>query len=204
VKRIKAYEPDKSQKGSFTPKSIIKGPAKGVVSAGKRQAKRTPRRAMTRLVPSDLTCGVSDHRINGVFNELRRMKLAEFPNAIAIMLRVLLELSVSHFIQRSGKTKELLKRCHPKGNQPKDFHPSLRNQLLFVTEQMTLSLEPLELKALKSFAKKRSDDALALDALDGFVHNKCMIPTESEIRSIFVKIEPLLRITLTEPTPAAH
>ncbi len=204
VSRIKAHEPDKSQKGSFTPKSIIKAPATGAVSAGKRQAKRTPGRATTKLIRSDLKCAVGDPRITGVFTELRRMKLAEFPNATAIMLRVLLELSVSHFIQCSGKNKDLLKRIDPNSKKPREWYPSLRQQLLFVTEEMTLPLEPLELRALKAFAKKRSDDALALDELDGFVHNKYMVPAESDIRSIFAKIEPLLRITLAEPTPGAN
>jgi len=199
VKRIKAHEPDKSKKGSFTPKSIIRTPSQPAVSAAKPK-KKTTRRASNRLIPTDLKCGVSDQRINHVFNELIQLqrKPDDFPNAIAIMLRVLLDLSVSHYIKQSKQTPALIKRFNKEGKRPRDWHPSLRQQLQFMTEDLILPLEPLELKAVIQFAQKKSEQ-MALDELDGFVHNKYMQPGESDLRSICTKIVPLLRITLNEP-----
>jgi hypothetical protein len=198
LKKIKVHEPDKRKKGSFKSKDIIKKPEKSMATIPAKQKRTRARRSATTLIPSDLKCGVDNQRIHDVFNELRRLKVAKFTNAAAIMVRVLLELSVSHFIQQSHRTQDLLKKYNKNQQRPADWHPSLRQQLNFMIDEMSLPLEPLELKALKTFSQQRQTP-MTLDTLDGFVHNKNMQPTETDLRAALAKIEPLLRIVLIEP-----
>lgn len=200
LKTIEKYKPDQNKRGSFKSNDIIKKPKTPAVTMPTKQ-KRTPGHRLPRgLIPSDLKCGVSSQRVHNVFNELRRLKpVAEFRNAVAIMLRVFLELSVSHYIQQTGKTKNLLDiHAKQKQNRP-DWHPSLRQQLDFMLKQMDLPLEPLERKALNQFLSSKHT-AFTLDSLDLFVHNKNAQPTEPELRAIWGKVESLFRIVLVEPT----
>lgn len=195
--KIKSHKPDEENEGSFNLKNLIKKPQKSVATPTKQKGTKA-RRSTTKLIPSDLKCGVDNQRIHDVFNELRRLNVTDFPNAVAIMLRVLLELSVSHHIQRAGKTNDLL--AHHAGRKNRvDWHPSLRQQLDYMLQYMDLSLEPLERKALSQFLSS-THTAFTLDSLDLFVHNKNVHPTEPELRAIWAKVEPLFRIVLTEPT----
>ena len=198
VEGIKEYRPARRRGARFTSKDIVKKPEKSVAVRPAKQKTKRARRSSTKVIPSDLKCGVDSRRINGVFDELRRLKVEEFPNAVSVLLRVLLELSVSDYIQRKGRTKDLVHQCDKKGTARKDWHPGLRQQITFVIDSMDLGLEPLELKALKAFNQDKYS-LMSLDTLDGFVHNKQMQPTEPELQSIWIKIEPLMRIVLTEP-----
>ncbi|MDZ4861287.1 MAG: hypothetical protein SGI88_20130 [Candidatus Hydrogenedentes bacterium] len=65
---------------------------------------------------------------------------------------------------------------------------------------LEIGLKPLEIKALKKIVETR-DQGCTLDALDGFIHNRHVEPTESELRAIVKMIEPLLRITLGRIEP---
>lgn len=195
LRRIEDHRPDKSKKGSFTAKDIVGKPQKSAATTATRQKKTKARRTSTKLVPSDLRCGVDNQRIHDVFNELRRLKVNEFPNATAIMLRVLLELSVSHYLHRLGKTPELLKKFKGGHTRP-DWHPTLRQQLDFLLQEIKLPLEPLERKALTQF-RSGQHTSFSLVSLDLFVHNMNVQPTERELRAIWAKVEPLLRTVLT-------
>lgn len=200
LKKIKKHRPDQDKRGSFKSTDIIKKPKTPAIAEPTRQKRMQGHRPPRGLIPTDLKCGVSNQRIHNVFNELRRLKpVVEFPNAMAILLRVLIELSVSHYIQRAGKTKDLIE-IHAKEKQNRsDWHPSLRQQLDFTLKHMDLPLEPLERKGLNQFLSSKHT-AFTLDSLDLFVHNKNVQPTELELRAIWGKVEPLFRIVLIEPT----
>ncbi len=197
LKGIEQHRPTENS-GSFKSSEIIKKSHKRAGAAPAKQKKSRTRRFSTTLIPSDLKCGVSDRRIHDVFNESRRLKPTEFPNAAAIMMRVLLELSVTHYIQRTGRTPDLLSKHNKKRKHPPNWHPSLRQELNFMIAEMGLPLHPLELRALQAFVQDKQSP-MTLDTLDGFVHNKQMHPTEPELRAISAKIEPVLRIVLTDP-----
>lgn len=198
LRSIEGYAPDKSKKGSFTPKDILRKPVKLTGTKAIDQKKTKTRRSTSRLIPVGFKCGVDSQRVHDVFNESYRLKVTEFPNAVAVMLRVLLELCVSEYIQRTGRNKDLLSKFNGKQKRRSDWYPSLRQQLTFMLQEMQLSLEPLQRKALTQFVGSKGTP-LTLDSLDGFVHNKELQPTEVELRAIWTKIEPLMRIVLAEP-----
>ena len=107
---------------------------------------------------------------------------------------MLLEFSVSHYADTNGHSKELLERVRKRDNKGPEWYPTLR-QLMEHLLGIDLGLQPLELKALRKFVQTKGQGN-TLDALDGFVHNRKVDPTETEIRAIVKLIEPLLRVTL--------
>jgi hypothetical protein len=54
------------------------------------------------VVPKGCPVNVTDNRIADIFRELRTLKLDDAPNAIAVLLRVFLEMSVDHFLEEEG------------------------------------------------------------------------------------------------------
>lgn len=50
------------------------------------------------LVPKGCVLTIGVPRVNKIYRELRRLKVEEFPNAVAVLLRVFLELSIDEFI----------------------------------------------------------------------------------------------------------
>ena len=73
-----------------------------------------PKKAPVRLalVPKGCSLTVTNEKakILEIFEELRSLKLAEYPNAIAVLLRVFMELSVDHYLEKNNIP---LKKNHP-------------------------------------------------------------------------------------------
>lgn len=65
-------------------------------SARVRSADPPPR---LHVVPRNCALNVTDNRIEEIYTELRQLRLTEARNAIAVLLRVFLELSVDHFLE---------------------------------------------------------------------------------------------------------
>jgi hypothetical protein len=116
------------------------------------------------------------------------------PNASAVLLRLLLEFSVSYYLDTSGQIKPLLERFRQKDNKGPDWYPSLR-QLMEHLLSVDIGLAPLELKAVRKFVQTKGQNN-TLDALDGFIHNRKVEPTEPELRAIVRLIDPILHVTL--------
>jgi len=54
------------------------------------------------VVPKGCPINVTDNRIAEIYRELRTLKLDDAPNAIAVLLRVFLEMSVDYFLEKNG------------------------------------------------------------------------------------------------------
>jgi hypothetical protein len=193
--------PNLNKRGNFTAADLISISHQRAAPATPKPAPRKPARSPS-VIPTGWKCHLKSDRIRDVFDELKRLRLGAFLNSSAMLLRTLLELSVSHYIDSAGKTDELLKPFLAK-NKPKDWYPSLRQQLEFILEKDAdkwFTLKPLHYKAIR---RLQTDEAtpLTLDSLDGFVHNKLIEPTEKELRNIWTILEPLFAIVLVEPQP---
>jgi hypothetical protein len=165
--------------------------------------KSVPRRrpaASFSAIPRTLRCFCSDPRVDDIFNELRRLRLDKNPNASAVLVRLLLEFSVSFYLDSTGQIKPLLDRFRTKDKKGPDWYPSLR-QLMDHLLNINIGLQPLDLKALRKFVQTRAENN-TLDALDGFIHNRKIEPRETEIRSIVKLIEPVLQVVLGRSSTA--
>jgi hypothetical protein len=203
----KTSRPNLNKRGNFTAADLISISHQQAAPPAPKPTRPKPRRS-TSVIPIGWRCHLKSDRIRDVFDELRRLRVSAFPNSSAMLLRTLLELSVSHYIDSAGKTDEMMKPFVAKG-KPKDWYPSLRQQLEFLLEKdpdKWFRLKPLEYKAIR---RLQTDEGtpMTLDSLDGFVHNKLIEPAEKELRNIWAILEPLFTVTLVEPqapTPAAN
>ena len=148
-----------------------------------------------------MRCELESKRINDVFDELKKLRVELYPNAVAMLLRTLVEMSLANYLDKSGKLAVLSKKVQTKGRKPKDWHPTLKQMMNYIIQDdADMKLNP---NAMKSLKKLTSDEEsmFAVDTLDYFVHNSFYHPTEAQLRGFWAALEPVLRVTLIEPEP---
>lgn len=211
AKEIEAYlskipaadTPDPKKRGSFTADDLLKGKDgdKTIKSATPLKKPPTTAKKSRSLVPKGFPCTVSNDRIERIFRELRGLHVAKFPNASGIILRVLVELSLSHWLDTSKKSQPLHDKAKKDG-KPKDWCPTLRQMLLLALDDadVVTALPPQNRKALKK-ATQQDDHPFSIDSMDGMVHNRYTAFTESFLRGLWSQVEELLRLTLADYKP---
>ena len=141
-----------------------------------------------KLVPDHVVLDIDDVRISKVFKELKGMLLNTFPNAVAVLLRVFVELSVDCFIERNN----LL----PEG---KLTSSSTRESLAMKIEKSVNKLEDMG-KINSDFAKGILDEmndknsSLGIDTMNSFVHNYHFSPKAESLCTGWDNIERFLTI----------
>jgi len=198
LQRISKFKPDPKKRGKFSALDLIKEPTP---KPPKTPPKPTKRRRRSRgVLPTSLKCQVGSQRINDVFSELRRIHPDKTPNAAAMMLRVLLDLCVSNYLDNCEAGRKEIKRWRKKTKASPDVDPPLKYKLGVLLEKLDLPIDASHLRALKRF-KNQKNAPLALDDLHAFAHNRYVSPTEKDIRGIVEVLDPLLHIILAEPGP---
>ncbi len=155
------------------------------------------RRDSRYLIPSEVRCHLRSPRIADIFRELRHLKVAEFENACAVLLRILVELVVGNYLDKTKKIQPLLEAAKKKGRGP-DWYPTLRQMLTAVIADKDIQLHTLARKGLNKMLSD-VDHPLSLDQMDQFVHNRYVAPTEKELRKLWHLLEDLMKQMLEEP-----
>jgi hypothetical protein len=199
VKKLTDIKPTARSTGKFSIRDHLSQTDKPVPVVNTKAISRKKATMSASAIPRGLQCFCPDPRVNDIFYELRKLRLDKNPNASAVLLRLLLEFSISFYLDTTSHIKPLLDRLRERDKRRADWYPSLR-QLMEHLLTIDVGLQPLELKALKKFIQTKGQNN-TLDALDSFVHNRKVEPTETETRAIVRLIEPILQITLgrTEP-----
>ena len=169
----------------------------------KNEAPVTSRRQLKKsnsIIPNSFKVGDIDGRIHDLFLELKTLKIAQYPNAIAMLLRVLLELSVWEYVKKSGDANTIISTYDPKqakrGHNP-NWIPPFSNILSSVLDNNYLvGLSSDENKAARTLLAKDNQQFLTIEGFNSFVHNSQMIPTEKELQALWIRVKPLLQITL--------
>lgn len=171
-------------------------------STAKSPPPPSKRRAATSksLVPHGARCTIANPRISAIFVELKGLTLVKFPNSSGVMLRILLEQAVGHFLEASGKLDAILARGR-KENKSKEWYPTLRQLLVELLALDGLKLSPLARKAVNKVM--RPDSIISVDSMDQYVHNRYTHPTAAELRAFWEALEPVFAIVLHEPVPPA-
>jgi hypothetical protein len=94
-------KPDLSKVGAERP---IEGIQKSEFAAATKKAatRRTTTAERRQVVPKGCSLNVTNNRIGEIYRELRTLKIIDARNAIAVLLRVFLEMSVDHFLEKHG------------------------------------------------------------------------------------------------------
>jgi hypothetical protein len=137
------------------------------------------------VVPNTCRLNITDNRIADIYKELRTIRLEDARNAIAVMLRVFLELSVDHFLEKNGGTL----RFTPQGGRER--WKSLDNKLAEVVEMLVSMGVPREHfnSVLRDLSKE--DSPMHLDLFHRYVHDRFATPSISDLTAAWDHAQPL-------------
>lgn len=135
------------------------------------------------VVPKNCRLMVTDNRIADIYKELRSLRLAESRNAIAVLLRVFLELSVDHFLEDHGRSLTTsgsggrFKKLDKKLAETVDILVDdgvPRSHLAAVTRSLSVSKSPMNIELFHLY-----------------VHDRFATPLESELMAAWDHAQPL-------------
>jgi hypothetical protein len=198
LKRIAHAAPRRD--GAFT-SDILLG------KIGATAPKRVPRRKKTkakrtRLIAKTFKCYLDLPRINCVLEELQRLDVSEFENAVGILLRIFIELTVSHYLDSTRKMDPLIKRLDKQGKKPKTWSPSLRQMLNeILTNDPIADQIPRQARKALNKAIAHDDHPLSLDGMDQFAHNPYDAPNSKQLFQMWSQFEDLMSLMMIEQTP---
>lgn len=148
---------------------------------------RTPDPTKRReVVPKSCPIKVTENRIAEIYTELRKLSLEDHRNAIAVMMRVFLELSIDHFMDKNGIPQKI---THPTGREQ---FKQLDTKLGEVVETLVKTGAPKDRFAavIRSLSVKESP--LNVDLLHMYVHNRYATPSPGELTAAWNNAQPLL------------
>ena len=200
-----AQKPNLKKKGSFTADTILKVATPKTIAlpiAGKKKPKSKP--IPRALIPGSFTCDVNNQRINDVFNELKKLPVAQYPNAVGLMFRSLIEMSLGYYLDRTGhlaKIKEKERGKYEKKGTflPSNWHPTLSEMFKYVVAKDTNIISNGNLlRALRKLIEQKNA-IISIDSLNLFVHNQHFYLNEDTLRGFLPQLQGLFEIILVEP-----
>lgn len=130
-----------------------------------------------RLIPSGVSYSIQDHRVNAIYYELRRLDVDTFKNAVAVLFRVFLELSVDLYLNSHGIT----------------YHASetLRDKARKALTDMTTNgwLDKNGRKGIDSTIKGQHTPH-GIDTFNAYVHNGRFQPKPSDLNTEWDNLQP--------------
>jgi hypothetical protein len=139
-----------------------------------------PSKKRQTLVPSALSLSISQTRINRIYRELKKLKLHEYTNAVSVLFRVFLELSVDAYISanQTGMSQTA----------------SLGKKLLHVGEALKASgkMDDQQLKPVARAAQKDSLLASTVTTMHQYVHNQYVHPAPADLVAAWDSLQPFI------------
>lgn len=184
----KADKPDLSRKVAERPVEGIQKTEFAKAAASKKTSRQKPATSPVRLqvVPKNCRLNVTDNRIGEIYGELQSLRLEGARNAIAVLLRVFLELSVDHFLENNGGSLKFM----PPGAQ-RERWKGLDKKLADVVDMLVSKGVP---KAyFTSVVRDLSQDSspMHLDLFHRYVHDRYATPAVSDLTAAWDHAQPL-------------
>jgi hypothetical protein len=173
----KATEPDANAKGHQS------AAAKTTPAPKTRSAPPTEERKKL-LNPGCILRITANSRINDLYHNLRDLDVDRYANAVSILARVFVEMSINHYLRVTlNKTEAELK----------DTKFSLQSKISKTIEDLH-SKSKLTQNQLQSIGRElgRSESGFHPNSLNAFVHNPDLTPSALELKRGWNNIEPLI------------
>jgi hypothetical protein len=144
-------------------------------AASSRRQRTTPR---YQIVPKHCRLSVTNSKTEEIYNELKKMRLDTFPNAIAVMLRVFMENSVDHYLTKVAEPPISLKFATA-GAGDKD--KSLKSKIEEAMDRMVA--DGADKKEFDAIRRGMSDSRspLSVDLWNSYVHSRFVGATERDL-----------------------
>lgn len=150
-------------------------------SGAKSQAPKKRPKVRDYLIPRDCTLHGTSGRLLAIETELRKLTISNYPNAVSVLLRVFIELSVDTYVE----TWKL------KGIKESD---SLSKKLQAVADDL-VAKQKLTKQQAKAVRRASSADSLlapSVDLMHSYVHNQYVYPTPGDLRGSWDTLQPFV------------
>jgi hypothetical protein len=146
--------------------------------AGARTRSRPLARERKKLIPPGVSYSIQDSRVNAIYHELRRLDADTYRNAVAVLFRAFLELSIELYLDKRGIS------------------------YIAATDKLTqkASKAVADMKSQKWLDRKGSkgiESAISsrhnphsVDTFHAYVHNRRFQPTPSDLNTAWDNLQP--------------
>jgi len=146
-----------------------------------RTIKTTNASPRDKLIPGRCALNVTLPRLQDIARELRKLSISQHPNAVSVLLRVFVELSVDTYIHE----KKLI------GITESDvFHKKLLAVCNELVTHKKLTMQ--QAKPVHRAAAKDSFLAPSIDMMHGYIHCPYIFPAAGDLRAHWDGLEPFM------------
>lgn len=148
-----------------------------------RPSRAKPPKSRATTIPRSCALWIPNGRLNAIYHELSRLDVDQFSNACAVLLRVFVELSADHYIEKHNVIPEADR------NQTK-----LRKKLTDVADHLKQAgmIDTPMRRTVDKFANSDGMFNSSIVTLHQYVHNAKAYPVPSEIRTAWDEIQPFM------------
>ena len=139
----------------------------------------TRQRDRDRLIPGATALNITDDRLRDIENELKRLSLQTYPNAVSVLFRVFLELSADVYIEGVGIS----------GVTEND---SLVRKLQVITNDLVAKkkLSAQQAKVVRQASQRDRYQGPSITGMHQYLHNKHMYPAPADLRADWNNLQP--------------
>lgn len=172
-----ADKPALSKKGVVRAIEEIQGKEFPAASSGQPPRRRSSGVSERRtVVSSKARLNVRDNKVAAIFRELRSLKIEDFPNAAAVLLRVFLELSVDCYMEGKGIARKF------RNPQNKLLDKTLRQKVTEVVDHL-VNKEGHDRKEFQGVVRGLSvgHSPFSMELLHAYLHNRFVTPKTRDL-----------------------
>ena len=158
-----------------------KSPPKKIVTRrnGKSLREREIPTNRSTLIPESITFRISQERINKIYKELKTLKVDKYRNAVAVLFRVFLELSVKQYIiDKELKNKKLL-------------YKNIKEVVNYMEQNQILKEDELSY-IQKATLSDSTHNIFSTNTLNDYVHNVDHTPASEDLKIIWSNVQKFM------------
>jgi len=161
--------------------SASKGDRKRRAEKHKRKKKSggfpTQRRT---LIPQGCSLTIGEPRISRISQELRKLRISDYPNGVSVLFRVFLELSLDAFLKQESRPVKQDYRLRQKLKEVADF--------LGQTNRLTKD----QLKPVRRAAQRdQAFPAASISTFNEYVHSRALQPNTDDLLTAWEEFQPV-------------
>lgn len=148
--------------------------------APSRPRSKPSARDRKKLIPPEVRYRINDHRLNDIYLELRDLKIHDFPNAVAVLFRVFLELATELYLEHHKI---------PYHSYNDKLHQKVTKAVDHAVGQGWLTKDTA--RGIRTQISQR-DSLFGADALNAYVHSSNFHPMSRELNAQWDNCQPYL------------
>lgn len=166
------------------------------VKATSSNKKKVNNSQRSSLIPSKFQLPIDNPRISQIFTELKCTSMRNSPNAVSVLFRVFLELTIDNFLNNHGLNKD----GHP-ASEEQNLIGKCSKVMNYLHQKDLISKE--KLKGIQNELKD-STSIFSIESLNAYVHNMHFSPKEDNLRVGWDNVEPFFEVVWNNMTPEAN